>query len=62
MEWNSKSPTSANTRCTPAMAAGAGRFDNGVFGREVESGWGLQESRVPFFRNEVLVVQNDIEK
>jgi hypothetical protein len=44
------------------MAAGGGLFDDGVFGREVESGWGLQESRVPFFRNEVLVVQNDIEK
>jgi len=61
MEWNSKSPTSANTpRCTLAVAAGL--FDNGVFDREVESGWGLQESREAVFRNEVLVVQNDIEK
>jgi hypothetical protein len=42
MEWNLKGPTSANTpRCTPAMAAGAGLFDNGVFGREVETSWGL---------------------
>ena len=40
IEWNLKGPTSANTpRCTPTMAAGL--FDNGVFGREVESSLGL---------------------
>jgi hypothetical protein len=51
MEWNLKTPTSANTpRCTPAMAAGGGLFDNGVFGREIESGSGVQESGVRFFR------------
>ena len=39
MEWNLKSPTSANTpRCTLAMAAGAGLFDSGVFGPE--GNWG----------------------
>jgi hypothetical protein len=63
MEWNFKDPTSANTpRCMHAMAAGAGLFDSGVFGCEVESGWGLQKSRVSSFRNEGLVVQDDIEK
>jgi len=42
MEWDLKGPTSANApRCTHAMTAGGGLFDDGVFDREVESGWGL---------------------
>src|ERR1035441_3277876 len=47
------SMTSANTpRCTPGMAAGAGLFDNGVFGREVESSrvaGACKRAEVPFF-------------
>jgi hypothetical protein len=42
MEWDLKDLTSANApRCTHAMTAGGGLFDDGVFDREVESGWGL---------------------
>ena len=63
MEWNLKSPTSANMPpCTSAIEAGAGLFDNGVFGREVKEWLGSATEQGPFFRNEVLVVENDIEK
>ncbi len=49
-EWNLKSPTSANMpRCTPAMAAGGGLFDNGCLAAKSRVAGAFRRVEVPFF-------------